>query len=320
MGSRWVCVRIVYVLIWGDCAPLFRVIFSHGGEGRELLGASPGGVNYIGAVPFCSPLFRFCFPICRSVLRLVLRAALRSVHPVSSRAVSCLASRLGVSSHSIVPSCVSCLACRSCVSCCAVSCFLYALRLVPCVVSRSCVPCRASRVEHLVSCHIALPRFAVRFCPACRSCVLFLSDCPVVDVACGTVSPCSPLTIQMPFHALRFCPCRSPQSPYPATRRRNKKPRRGRDAWDETASEDKRTSRRDGMKKTRRGNETRERNGGTRRDEKREEGGTMEREEQRHEKKQDEGTRQISRRRDKKNETPRRDDRHETRDETEGTG
>lgn len=227
----------------------------------------------------------------RPASRPACRSASRS--SVSYRAVSCLASRLIVSSHSIVPSCVSCLACRSCVSClacrscvscCAVSCFLYAMRLVLCVVSRL-----TSHVRRLV---LSISSRAISLCLV-SPCVSVLACRPYLIVPLAGAWRAAPFLLAyrsqykcraMPYRAVPV-PCRSPQSPYPqrdgGTRskdetrtrrhRRIRKTSKRRDEKDEmsVASEERDEEQ----------------------DEKREEG---------RDEKQDEGTRQISRRRNKK--------------------
>ena len=96
-GSRGVCVHIVCVPVRDDCAPILRVIFTHGGEGRELLWGLPcerwiypRRFVLLSAIPFCFSIFRLAIrlvlrPVLRPVLRLALRLALRAV--IASRVI-----------------------------------------------------------------------------------------------------------------------------------------------------------------------------------------------------------------------------------------
>lgn len=98
-GIRCDCVRVVYISRWCRSVPRVRVIFSHGGEGREAFAGPLVGFQYIS--------FRFVF---------------------SSRPSSCFASRGGVSLLRLVVGFSSCVS-----SCCLVSSFR------PCVLAMSFV-------------------------------------------------------------------------------------------------------------------------------------------------------------------------------------
>ena len=199
---------------------------------------------------------------------LASRPAFRSA---SRSSVSCLASRLIVSSHSIVPSCVSsCVSFLRFVLCRLVFPIRLAsrpLRCLPFLRPMSGVPCQASRL---------VPYRPTSF----LSCVPSLSDCLVGGVACGTVSPCSPLTIQIPCHAL---PCRahalsllSIAIPRNKTEEQEAKTRRGRDETedektsrrrnekDETRNETEGTRSENEMRNEKRGGTRNEKNNGTR--------------------------------------------------------
>lgn len=127
-GSRGVCVRIVDIPMRGDCAPILRVIFSHGGKGRELLwGLSCGRLIYthrfvlLSAIPFRCSIFRLALRLalasrfasrcgvlpCVSFMRLALRLVLRPAHHLALRLVRAFrfSCRLAYRS-SCVPPCV----------------------------------------------------------------------------------------------------------------------------------------------------------------------------------------------------------------------
>lgn len=95
-GSCGVCVRIVDVPVRGNSAPILRVIFSHGGEGREFLRVSPGLFNiwrrrFILLAAYPSPptptvvrssfplvSFPYACPSCVSFVRLARRLVMSS--------------------------------------------------------------------------------------------------------------------------------------------------------------------------------------------------------------------------------------------------
>lgn len=193
-GSRGVCVHIVCVPVRDDCAPILRVIFTHGGEGRELLWGLPcerwiypRRFVLLSAIPFCFSIFRLAIrlvlrPVLRPVLRLALRLALRAV--IASRVIPlgvpfCVsfvrlvlravhASRCGVSSlRPVFTACrrmrydfhtgrrfVLLAACR------------LALRLVLGVCVSALYAAIASR--HAVSCSMPFSRLCSAFRHACR--------------------------------------------------------------------------------------------------------------------------------------------------------
>ena len=124
-GVRCNCVRVVYISRWCRSAPRVRVIFFHGGEGREAFAGPLVGFQYIS--------FRFVF---------------------SSRPSSCFASRGGVSLLRLVVGFSSCVS-----SCCLV--FLFR----PCVLAMSSVGrfmSVASRRGRFVSFLRFVSRFVLR--------------------------------------------------------------------------------------------------------------------------------------------------------------
>ena len=199
-GTRGVCVRIVDVPIQGDCAPILRVIFSHGGEGREPLWDLPWGVEYIGTVSLCSPLISFRFSICRSALRLARRLAVRLVlcrHSSPFSVSFCVP--LGVVSP-CVSSCVSSL--RFAFSACPWE-MTFDMGTVPLcsplVLPCRAVPCRLSRFVFLYSVSPRPSRPASRF--VSRLVRLVSSVCPVFRAMPFCVSFCEPICVSscVPF-------------------------------------------------------------------------------------------------------------------------
>ena len=164
-GTRWVCVRIVDIPIRGDCAPILRVIFSHGGEGRVLLRDHRLGrlicraLFHLArrsslALPpllFSSPFPSFFFPRMCVLVRLAYpsRPVFSSRPVVSSRAFRCV-----VSSRRLVPSVVS--ACRLVLAPfrSAVRSFLFAYSVPVHVLGRGAGPCRHGHGAGLLSSHL----------------------------------------------------------------------------------------------------------------------------------------------------------------------
>lgn len=216
-GSRGVCVHIVCVPVRDDCAPILRVIFTHGGEGRELLWGLPcerwiypRRFVLLSAIPFCFSIFRLAIrlvlrPVLRPVLRLALRLALRAV--IASRVIPlgvpfCVsfvrlvlravhASRCGVSS--LRPVFTACRRMRYDFHMGAVSSCL-PLAVSPCVSSVRVVfvsPCVSTCVPILYAVHASHPAYcscvpcrAVRFrlcVPTCVSSCIPLVGLPVGD-------------------------------------------------------------------------------------------------------------------------------------------
>lgn len=140
-GSRGVCVRIVDVPVRGDYAPILRVIFSHGGEGRELLWGIPWG---------CSIYRR----------RFILLAAHPSLRPVA---------RSSSSPCSLFPYAFPCvsfvvsLGVSSCVSFCAFRCRRVVRRAV--LPVRPVVPLVVSFRTVSLCCSLVLVSFVVAVLP-----------------------------------------------------------------------------------------------------------------------------------------------------------